>query len=286
MDHAPMKSMNLTEAAVISDISRRQKQPREPKRVGSVAQHVKRDVLSRITPERQAEIQRQLERERRRQCASRSTKVRRLLYPSLGKVYHDCTLDNFEIYHDDQPNVLARLRDLAERLPEYTTEGRGLVFYGPSGTGKDHLATAMLKEAISRHCRGCWSGGGCTDSFERPDCLKCWCLNARELCSTMASRAEGLIARAVLGTHSEYGIGGLYDVVLVQDPAPYEPRHQQWLYRVIDGRIRDGLSTWLTINVTSRKEGEKLLSKSVFDRFTYRAETFYCNWPSYRTKTE
>ncbi|HYK88553.1 MAG TPA: hypothetical protein VE398_07270 [Acidobacteriota bacterium] len=61
--------------------------------------------------------------------------------------YERCTLDNFEPLNLSQVRALGEARKFVERYPCIT---RGLIFAGETGTGKTHLAAAMLRELAGR----------------------------------------------------------------------------------------------------------------------------------------
>lgn len=64
--------------------------------------------------------------------------------------YASCTLDGFELWNPGDP-TLRRARDRArEFVEEYPAVEKGLLFVGGAGTGKTHLATAVLRELVDR----------------------------------------------------------------------------------------------------------------------------------------
>ena len=73
--------------------------------------------------------------------------------------YADCTLENFEVDVDASSSIelnkaRARCREYVETfaaLDGASTSERGLLFMGPPGVGKTHLAVATLKALIRRY---------------------------------------------------------------------------------------------------------------------------------------
>ena len=88
-------------------------------------------------------IEQQQAQERYRQLAE-------LLRP-MGKLHENCTLENYEIEHPGQGEVVAALRGYATNMRDEVAAGNGVILFGPSGNGKDHLLTGLARLAILEH---------------------------------------------------------------------------------------------------------------------------------------
>jgi DNA replication protein DnaC len=66
---------------------------------------------------------------------------------SIPPQYRRCDLDNFKTDNDSLVQAVSRARYFSDAFPSVD---QGLMFLGPSGLGKTHLATAILKRVIAR----------------------------------------------------------------------------------------------------------------------------------------
>jgi DNA replication protein DnaC len=85
-------------------------------------------------------------------CYHEARRHRRLELARIPRRYEHCTLDNFNAdYPGAHPNLAgAHLR--CERYVEgFERLNHGLLFTGPVGVGKTHLAVAVLRGLIDRH---------------------------------------------------------------------------------------------------------------------------------------
>ena len=84
---------------------------------------------------------------RRCRCGD-SARVARLLGEArIPKRYESCTLESYETKKDNQTLARAK-KDVTAFLQKYPLDF-GLLFLGPCGVGKTHLAVALLKKLIS-----------------------------------------------------------------------------------------------------------------------------------------
>lgn len=176
-----------------------------------------------------------------------------------GERYRDSRFANYEIHCDMQRKVVEALKAHADRCSK-----NGVLLYGPSGTGKDHLLIALACEAIKRD----------VPSIE-------W-VNGQDLFGE---------ARDLMDTHeSEHDFICQYtrpSVLILSDPVPIDgelTKHQaNILYRIIDRRYRACRATWVTMNVLDRDDAGKRIGVATVDRLRDDALSLFCNWPSYRT---
>jgi len=61
--------------------------------------------------------------------------------------YRNCTLANFESHNDSHREALKISKKFIENYP---AQDVGLLFIGPCGVGKTHLATAILRELVTK----------------------------------------------------------------------------------------------------------------------------------------
>ncbi|MCH8047905.1 MAG: hypothetical protein IID44_29780 [Planctomycetes bacterium] len=65
-----------------------------------------------------------------------------------GKRYDECRLSTYEITNPKQQEVVDKLRSYCESMVGQVREGRGIVLFGPAGTGKDHLMMTLARVDI------------------------------------------------------------------------------------------------------------------------------------------
>jgi DNA replication protein DnaC len=89
------------------------------------------------------------------ECRKRALGMKLMEAAGIPARYAGCSLSSFVTSHPDRSarNQLLEARSTAERYVErFVDEGRfresGLLFYGPAGVGKTHLAAAILKALI------------------------------------------------------------------------------------------------------------------------------------------
>jgi len=83
-------------------------------------------------------------------CQEAERERRRIGAAQIPARYRDCTLDTFEIYHEADRSLSEALLTARRFVDEYPagTAGKGLLFIGPMGVGKTHLAVGVLQRLV------------------------------------------------------------------------------------------------------------------------------------------
>jgi DNA replication protein DnaC len=190
------------------------------------------------------------------------------LFRDLGARYSPdrACLDRFELYHPAQRAVLIQVKAFAARLPDALARGEGLIFYGPVGTGKDHLLAALLHQAAGKHSMAArW-------------------FNAQEFFASIRDRmSKGWEEGPFIQRWIQPQVLGISDLIPpMRDPSAW---NIEVIYRLIDKRYGALKSTWVTVNAASEADAYESLSGPVFDRLQESSVVLHCNWPSYRERT-
>src|SRR5262245_11951363 len=84
---------------------------------------------------------------RRCRCADTARMERLLGEARIPKRYESCTLESYETKKDN-PSLGRAKKDVAAFLDKYPIVDFGLLFLGPCGVGKTHLAVSLLKKLV------------------------------------------------------------------------------------------------------------------------------------------
>ncbi len=161
-----------------------------------------------------------------------------------------------------QAEVLSRIRAITAHVAEFVSNCRGLILYGPVGTGKDHLLAAVLYAAGFAGKRCGW-------------------INAAKFYADVSDRyTTGWSEEVIMQPLAAYDVLGISDPIA--PTAEVRGTDVGKLCNLLDRRARHGLPTWATLNALSPDDAEEKLTPPVFDRLRHKAEIIRCFWPSWR----
>ncbi|WP_261921801.1 ATP-binding protein [Shewanella sp. NFH-SH190041] len=69
----------------------------------------------------------------------------------INQHFLSCTFDNFEVQLPEQQKALDYAKRYAELFADYASKGKGFMFSGTPGTGKNHLASAVANYLIAKN---------------------------------------------------------------------------------------------------------------------------------------
>jgi DNA replication protein DnaC len=202
----------------------------------------------------------QAERERRASELAKAELEAKLEQVAIPVRFLGKTLDNFNADTEPQKYALTVARDYLENFGQYAKRGEGLILSGMPGTGKSHLAGAILQGLLPQRVG-----------------LYTTCMN---------------IMRAIRGTwrkdseRSESEVLGIYGSVplLVVDEIGVQygtDGEQTILFDVLDARYRNMRPTILLTN-QDRAGLKQFIGERAYDRLTETSRWIPFDWPSYR----
>lgn len=172
----------------------------------------------------------------------------------LGRSFDDFAADS-----DAHCQALAVARQFAERFDEHAAKGASLIFAGKPGTGKSHLAAAILQHVLT---------GGMRYAT---------CMDLIRAVRDTWRRDSDLSESDVLDTFSRLRLL-VIDEVGMQYGTDGE---QTILFDVLDRRYRDMLPTVLVTN-QDRDGFRRFVGERSFDRLAETARWVPFDWASYR----
>lgn len=199
---------------------------------------------------------------KRQERATKRAELRTALLYDLGPRHSRCTLDTYKVTHEAQRGAVAAVRRYIDELPDRLIRGDGLVFYGSCGTGKDHLAAALLLAAVEQ---------GHTARFVNGERL--WDM----VCDGFRNDKP---RKATVGPFERV------DLLCVSDPVTRTASEAQAasLYRLVDARYNRMRPTIVTINAADEREAKAMLGVRTWSRLCDGGSLVVCRWPDYRQK--
>jgi len=193
----------------------------------------------------------QLERERLESFIERAAVPRRF----IGR-----TFDNFNATTPEQQRALDVARGYADTFDQRFKAGHGLVFSGMPGTGKSHLAAAILQVVLPRHTG-----------------LYVTCMGLIRMVRNTWRRDSAQSEQDVLNM-----LAGVDLLVIDEIGVQYGTDGEQTvLFEVLDQRYQDKVPTILLTN--QDKDGFKgYVGERSFDRLTETSRWVAFDWASHR----
>ena len=208
---------------------------------------------NRKAAERQAEAQAQAER-------MRYEIERQIGQAAIPQRFIGRTLENFNASTHEQRAALQVAQEYAADFESNYKSGKSLVFSGMPGTGKSHLATAVLQALMPRHCG-----------------LYVTCMGViRHVRGTWRKDSEQSES-AVLDIYGRVPLLVL-DEIGVQYGTDGE---QTILFDVLDRRYRDMMPSIFLTN-QDKKGLKQFIGERTFDRLTETSRWIAFDWASYR----
>ena len=164
----------------------------------------------------------------------------------------------FDTDNGKKPQLSSFMRQYAEMFPQYRKEGKGLLLYGDTGTGKSTLAAMIANEVIRKGYRARMM------NFEKLE---------KELWD---AEQKAQYMRELMS----------YDL-LVLDDLGIERKNdymQGIVYNVIDGRVQQGLPVIVTTNLTTDEfsKTEEMSYKRIYERLLHNCLPVHVDGVNYR----
>jgi DNA replication protein DnaC len=219
------------------------------------------DVLKRIDSIDPADLDRRAEEYEQTEAAARSQRCMTQILADLGALA-GAMVSNYEVYAGtEQAAVFRQCVEIGHDMDAFVESGKSLIWMGHVGTGKDHMAAALLKRAAQCGHTARWREG--RDLYD--DIV-------REIHAEGPSTAmDELVYPRVL---------------CLSDPVfeiNWSPAKAHALNLLVRRRVNAGKSTWITCNVAQAKADE-MFGKDVWDRLVHHAVVLTCKWTSYRRR--
>ena len=190
----------------------------------------------------------------------REQMVQRLGHSAIPKRFIGRSFDSFKVEHEGQAKALEICKQYAEDFDANLKAGRGLVLSGKPGTGKSHLAAAIMQELLMRR-----------------SVLYVTCMDVIRMVRETWRRDSSESEREVLQR-----LARLHLLVIDEVGVQYGTEGEQTiLFDVLDMRYREVLPTILMTN-QDMTGARKFLGDRTWDRIKETGRWVPFEWDSYR----
>lgn len=168
---------------------------------------------------------------------------------------------NFVTETDAQRQALTVARDYAESFADHAAKGSGLILSGRPGTGKSHLAAAILQSVLSTNVRYCT----CMDLIR--SVRETWRRDSERTESELLRYIQRLDLLVIDEVGMQYGTDG----------------EQTIIFDVLDRRYREVRPTVILTN-QDRAGFAAFVGERTFDRLKETCRWVAFDWDSYRPR--
>lgn len=197
-----------------------------------------------------------------RQAALKTRVESMLVQAAIPPRFIGKTFDNYRAENDGQARVLKVCREYAENFPQHLRRGGSLILSGQPGTGKSHLAGAILQSILPRHV------GVYVTLMDLIRTLRDTWRRDSEITETqMLARLQAVPLLVIDEIGVQYGTDG----------------ERAILFDVLDRRYRELMPSILMTNL-GKDEFRTAIGDRVFDRLTEVARWVSFDWQSYRAQ--
>jgi len=179
---------------------------------------------------------------------------------SIGRGRIVKTFEEFKVSNSGHQRILDGCLEWCRDIPARLAAGEGLVFFGPVGVGKDHLALASAEKCLPY--------------------ASVIFANGRDLVAGLRGSLEREGDRQFMGQYKAPM------VLVLSDPLPVFGGLNAWqadaFYSLFEARNTPGKINIVTINVANDQEADERLGAATWDRICDRSWKLHCNWESHR----